>query len=158
MGNASENFLLVSRISKDNDIIMGSLYTILGEPSHLFPGNVPNTPPHLTSLTSASLSNQLCCRCWGMEPFSWWLTGRSPPWSRRSFSWLIWPSVTWAWRSLCSHSPSLQPTLTCEGTIHNSCFLLGFFFWGGGIGWYHPHRSTSAEKSCAEKLCASFLW
>eukprot|EP00066_Takifugu_rubripes_P001896 XP_003963408.1 PREDICTED: opsin-5-like [Takifugu rubripes] len=30
MGNASENFLLVSNISKDNDFIMGTLYTVLG--------------------------------------------------------------------------------------------------------------------------------
>ncbi|XP_023129374.1 opsin 7, group member b [Amphiprion ocellaris] len=30
MGNASETFLLVSRISKDNDFLMGTLYTIFG--------------------------------------------------------------------------------------------------------------------------------
>ncbi|XP_041655640.1 opsin 7, group member b [Cheilinus undulatus] len=30
MGNASETFLIVSRISKDNDFLMGTLYTIFG--------------------------------------------------------------------------------------------------------------------------------
>ncbi|XP_037627495.1 opsin 7, group member b [Sebastes umbrosus] len=30
MGNASETFLLVSRISKDNDFLMGTIYTIFG--------------------------------------------------------------------------------------------------------------------------------
>ncbi|XP_047427088.1 opsin 7, group member b [Mugil cephalus] len=30
MGNASETFLIVSRISKDNDLLMGTLYTIFG--------------------------------------------------------------------------------------------------------------------------------
>ncbi|MEQ2180011.1 hypothetical protein GOODEAATRI_031123 [Goodea atripinnis] len=30
MGNASEIFLFVSRISKDNDFIMGTLYIIFG--------------------------------------------------------------------------------------------------------------------------------
>ncbi|XP_030288753.1 opsin-5-like [Sparus aurata] len=30
MGNASETFLLVSRISKDNDFLMATLYTIFG--------------------------------------------------------------------------------------------------------------------------------
>lgn len=57
MGNASENFLLVSRISKDNDIIMGTLYAILGEPLHLLfvPRDVPAFYFPLNVLTSASL-------------------------------------------------------------------------------------------------------
>lgn len=55
MGNASENFLLVSNISKDNDIIMGTLYAILGELLGLLsPARLLRFP--LNVLTSASLS------------------------------------------------------------------------------------------------------
>lgn len=31
MGNASESYLFVSRISKNNDFLMGTLYTIFGK-------------------------------------------------------------------------------------------------------------------------------
>lgn len=58
MGNASENFLLVSNISKDNDFIMGTLYTVLGEPLHLLlAAMIQNSPSDL--LTPAFL----CLRC-----------------------------------------------------------------------------------------------
>lgn len=55
MGNASENFLFVSNISKDNDIIMGTVYAILGERLRLlFSARLQCFP--LNVLTSASLS------------------------------------------------------------------------------------------------------
>lgn len=55
MGNASENALLVSNISKDNDIIMGTLYAILGELLHLlFPARLQRFP--LNMPVTASLS------------------------------------------------------------------------------------------------------
>lgn len=55
MGNASENFLLISTMSKDIDIIMGTLYAILGGLVHLlFPATLQHFP--LNVLTSASLS------------------------------------------------------------------------------------------------------
>lgn len=37
MGNASETYLFVSRISKENDFLMGTLYTIFGKAFVLFP-------------------------------------------------------------------------------------------------------------------------
>lgn len=37
MGNASETFLLVSRISKDNDFLMGTIYIIFGKWCVFFP-------------------------------------------------------------------------------------------------------------------------
>lgn len=82
MGNASENFLLVSNISKDNDIIMGTLYAVLGELLMAsFSCNVPEPPTSPTpKCIDVCLSvSQVCSHCWGMELFSLWLTGRSPP-------------------------------------------------------------------------------
>lgn len=54
MGNASENFPFVSTISKDIDIIMATLYTILGGLLHLFPATLQRFPVNV--LTSVPLS------------------------------------------------------------------------------------------------------
>lgn len=68
----------------------------------------------LPCVNAASVVPQVCCRWRGTGSCSSWPTGRSPPWSRQSFLWSTWPSVTWAWPWPCSRSLSHQPTLTCE--------------------------------------------
>lgn len=55
MGNASENLFLVSSISKDIDVIMGTLYAILGGPLILLLPATPQPFP-LSVRTFASVS------------------------------------------------------------------------------------------------------
>lgn len=122
MGNASDIILLVSRISKDHDFLMGSLYAIFGEQQEFFPCLCTCRSATMGCLRKPRLLvSQACCRWRGTGSCSSWPTGRSPPWSRRSFSWSTWPLVTWAWPWPFSRSPSPQPSLTCEGA---STFLL----------------------------------
>lgn len=78
------------------------------------------------------LLSQVCCRWRGTGSCSLWPTGRSPPWSRQSFLWSTWPSVTWAWPWPSFHLPSPRPLLTCEGAhtilllVCSSIMSLGF--------------------------------
>lgn len=95
MGNASETFLFVSRISKGNDFLIGTLYTIFGK---WF--SFSQCWRRLTVRVCAHFQQhfyvQVCCQCWGMGHCCLWCIERNPPWSQRSSLLSTWPSVTWA--------------------------------------------------------------